>query len=78
VTTFGVEIWRLSLPTKEGGGFEYPGKVIKFTKLQDREGQYFKVAVADTGSRQHAGWRSDAHRFGYIGMTSGQRTYGFS
>lgn len=78
VTTFGVEIWRLSLPTKDTGGFDYPGRVIRFRRSKDRRGQYFDIAVADPGRPRHERWRSIAHRFGHLGMTSGQRTYGFN
>jgi hypothetical protein len=77
VTTFGVKIWRLSLPTKDSGGYAYPGRVIRFRRSQDRQGQYFDMDVTDTGNLRHGRWRSAAHRFGYIGMTSGQRTYVF-
>lgn len=51
VTTFGVDIWRLSLPTETSGGFLYPGKVILFRKAEDGEGTYFEVNVGLLGSR---------------------------
>jgi len=33
VTTFGVDIWRLSLPTENTGGFAYPHTVIRFRRV---------------------------------------------
>ncbi len=77
VTTFGVHIWRLSLPTEGSGGFEYPSKVIRLRKAQDREGVYFVVDVAEPDGSTFARWRSTAHRRGYLGITSGQRAFGF-
>lgn len=77
VTTFGVEIWRLSLPTEGTGGFTYPGKIIRFRKLEDSNGVLFQIDLADASDRRSALWRTTASRFGYLGMTSGQRAYGF-
>ncbi len=76
-TTYGVDIWRLSLPTASSGGFRYPGKVILFRKVVDGEGTYFEVDVAGSGERKSARWRTTANRRGYVGVTSGQRSYGF-
>jgi hypothetical protein len=77
ITTFGVEIWRLSLPTENSGGFYYPGKVICLRRFTNRDGQYVEVDVAGPRSQKYARWRSTAHRQGYVGLTSGQRAYGF-
>lgn len=77
VTTFGVHIWRLSLPTVSGGGFEYPGKVIRIDKATDGEGEYFEVSVAQPNDRGPARWRTRANRHGYVGVTSGHRSFGF-
>jgi hypothetical protein len=77
VTTFGVDIWRLSLPTVSGGGFEYPGTVIRFDKAMDRNGEYFDVSVAAPSDRGPTQWRAAAHRHGYVGLTSGHRSFGF-
>lgn len=76
-TTFGVEIWRLSLPTYNQGGFAYPGKVIQFRRQQDSQGLLFELDVADIDSLQYRRWRENAHRHGYLGITSGNRSYGF-
>jgi hypothetical protein len=77
VTTFGVHIWRLSLPTLSTGGFDYPGSVIRFQKTNDSVGVYFIVTTAPAGSARAARWRALAHRRGYVGVTSGQRSFGF-
>ncbi len=77
VTTFGVHIWRLSLPTEASGGFLYPGKVIRFRRAADGEGTYFEVEVAAREEQRSRRWRATAHRRGYVGITSGHRSYGF-
>jgi hypothetical protein len=77
ITTFGVDIWRLSLPTEASGGFEYPGKVILFRRGADPQGAYFDVDVKAATEAKSRRWRATAHRQGYIGVTSGHREYGF-
>ena len=76
-TSFGVDIWRLSLPTATKGGFEYPETVLKFRRCRDRKGIYFELEVSEEEEPSHKKWRAKAHRFGYVGLTSGQRAYGF-
>ncbi len=77
VTTFDVEIWRLSLPTKTSGGFLYTGKVIIFRKTAKGVGAYLEVDVAAPRDQRSGRWRASANRRGYVGVTSGQRSYGF-
>ncbi|NJL28534.1 MAG: hypothetical protein HC897_11915 [Thermoanaerobaculia bacterium] len=77
VTTFGVEIWRLSLPTESSGGFSYPGSIICFRKAIDSRGTFFKVNVALPKDRRAPRWLKEAHRKGYVGVTSGRRAFGF-
>lgn len=77
ITTFHVHIWRLSLPTEARGGFLYPGNVIRFRRSSDGEGTYFEVEVAARGAQRSQRWRATAHRRGYVGITSGHRSYGF-
>lgn len=77
VTTFGVHIWRLSLPTEASGGFLYPGNVIRFRRASDDEGTYFEADVAAPGEQMSRRWRATAHRRGYVNVTSGHRSYGF-
>lgn len=76
-TTFGVDIWRLSLPTEASGGFEYPGKVLRFKRRKDKQGTFFELDVAELGSPKYARWRSKAHGSGYVGLSSGKRAFGF-
>jgi hypothetical protein len=76
VTTFGVEIWRLSLPTASSGGFEYQGKVIRFRRGAPPS-QRLVVDVANPDSRAARIWRSESNRAGYLGTTSGNRAFGF-
>ena len=76
-TTFGVAIWRLSLPTEAMGGFGYPGKVLRFRRRQDRHGAFFELHVVELDSRRYAQWRNKAQRDGYVGLSSGKRAYGF-
>jgi hypothetical protein len=76
VTTFGVKIWRLSLPTEAKGGFEYPGKVIRFRRRSPGDPSII-LDVATPGSRAVRSWQSEANRTGYLGVTSGNRAFGF-
>lgn len=78
VTTYGVDIWRLSLPTHSAGGFSYPNTVIRFKRAVDAHGEYFEIDVAMPTEKKFGRWRSMAHRHGYVGLTSGQRSFGFS
>ena len=76
-TTFGVDIWRLGLPTIAQGGFEYPGRAIRLQKHQDEKGEYFELSVSDIDSREHRRWETKSHLGGYAGLTSGKRAFGF-
>lgn len=77
-TTFGVDIWRLNLPTHSAGGLNYPGMVIGFERYSDSDGAYFDLQVARPASTLHSMWRSKALRTGHAGVTSGNnRAYGF-
>lgn len=71
-TTFNVDIWRLSLPT---GVVDYPGRVIKLTKLGDG----YELQVAHLNSAAHRRWRATSRTSGRLGRTgSGTgREYGF-
>lgn len=77
ITTFGVEIWRLSLPTQAQGAPIYPNRIIYFRKEQDAHGPLLRVNVADVNSDEHRRWRRQANRRGHVGSTSGNRAYGF-
>ena len=77
VTSFGVDIWRLSLPTKKAGGFAYPNTIIRFKKEREEAGEVLAVDVAMPTDSEVGRWRSRAQRHGYVGLTSGQRSFGF-
>lgn len=77
ITTFGVEIWRLSLPTEYQCGLAYPGRVIQFKREQEAADSVFRIDVADLESNKHRLWRRNANRHGHLGSTSGQRAFGF-
>lgn len=78
VTTFGVEIWRLSLPTEANGGFDYVGRVIRFRRSQDAAGLIFDLKVTDTGSAEFRRWKRESEVRGHVGMTGGGREYGLA
>ena len=73
-TTFGVDIWRLSLPTAAKTGLEYPGSIIHFTRTASPT--YFRLAVAPDGSQQAMSWEQHAVAGGKVSSTSGARRYG--
>jgi hypothetical protein len=76
-TTFGVEIWRLSLPTESSGGWSYPGKAIRLSR-DPSQPEVFLLDVTPAGSRLSQQWRTEACRSGYVGRTSGNREFGLS
>ncbi len=73
-TTFGVEIWRLSLPTEAKSGFSYPGSIIHFTRTVSPT--FFRLLVAPPGSEQATQWEMSALSNGSISQTSGSRRFG--
>src|SRR5207249_6724344 len=55
-TTFGVDIWRLSLPP---GAFDYPQKVLHFSRIDDS----FVLEVADANELRAIKWmKSSSYR----------------
>ena len=77
-TSFGVAIWRLGLPTEAKGGFEYPGKVLRFRRRRDQNGLFLELDVAELNSSRYVRWRGKAQREGYVGLSSGKRAFGFN
>jgi hypothetical protein len=77
VTTFGVRIWRLGMPTQTNGGEPIAHRAIRFTRTVDP--RLFEFEVADLGSRRVIEWERAANQNGHLGTTQGQhpRLYGF-
>lgn len=77
-TTFGVDIWRLSLPTRaQGAHHDYPGKVIYLKRSEKNGTQAFELDVAVPGTLRQRRWYLASNRGGYVGVTSGNRKFGF-
>lgn len=76
-TTFGVDIWRLGMPTPTKGGPSIPERAIRFTRTEDPD--TFDFDVADVSSLEFQTWKESANLYGHQGATQGQRarTYGF-
>lgn len=72
VTTFGVHIWRLSLPP----GFDYAHRVIRFSRVNEGEERIFEVVVTDPGGTECRRWMSESRARGVLGQTSGGRMFG--
>ena len=77
VTTYGVEIWRLGMPTQNSGGEPIAGRAIRFRRTTSPD--VFEFAITDMLSRDFAEWESVANSTGHIGATHGQRPrlYGY-
>lgn len=69
-TTFGVEIFRLNLPTVTKGGEDYAGRIVRFERKGRR---YFKVSVFDQGSAEHNQLKQGSTSNGTISRTGGAR-----
>lgn len=76
MTTLGVEIWRLSLPTELMGGPDYVDRVVRLQRAEDDVGLVFDLEVADSGSRAARRWTRASETQGHIGVTGGGREYG--
>jgi len=76
-TTYGVEIWRLGMPTQTTGGEPIAERAIRFAKTNDTDTFAFKIV--DTDSVAFRRWSSRANAVGHIGATKAQRSrvYGF-
>lgn len=76
-TTYGVEIWRLGMPTQTTGGEPIAERAIRFAKTDVAD--TFVFDVVDTDSRAFRHWTIRANTAGHIGATRGQRSriYGF-
>ena len=77
LTTFGVEIWRLGMPTQHTGGEPIAERAIRFRRTS--EAGTFEFEVADVNSEEFNNWVRLANLDGHLGATHGIRTrrYGF-
>lgn len=75
-TTFGVDIWRLGMPTVKKGGVPIQSRVILFSRTNTP--LIFDFEVANAGSQRVADWQHESNLRGHIGKTQGanSRTYG--
>jgi len=73
------EQWRLHLPTVEMGGLDYPGKILKFVRLQEGGSTLYELDVIDPGSSEGAQLEIEAKRAGTLDSTGGYqgRQYGY-
>lgn len=76
-TSYGVDIWRLNMPTKASGGPPIAERAIRFTRTE--EPTTFAFEVEDIDSSAFQTWKGAAEASGLLGATQGQRprTYGF-
>jgi len=76
-TTFGVDIWRLGMPTQHSGGDPIAGRAIRFKRTQ--EAREFEFDVVDVESDDFKNWVKLANINGHLGATQGNRArrYGF-
>lgn len=76
-TSFGVDIWRLGMPTQAKGGAPVAKRAIRFTRTDTPLA--FAYEVTDVDSEVFRDWERLANLSGHIGTTQGQggRRYGF-
>lgn len=76
-TTYGVEIWRLGMPTQATGGEPIAERAIRFSRTDAAD--TFGFRIVDTDSAEFRRWKANANAAGHIGATRGQRSrvYGF-
>jgi hypothetical protein len=77
LTTFGVGIWRLGMPTQHTGGEPIAERAIRFRRTS--ESGTFEFEVADVNSEEFNSWVRLANLDGHLGATHGLRArrYGF-
>lgn len=76
-TTYGVEIWRLGMPTQTTGGIPIAERAIGFWRK--KKPNDFRFDVVDTNSSAFTDWVRQANLDGHLGSTHGARPrqYGF-
>lgn len=76
-TTYGVNIWRLGMPTIRSGGEEIQERAVRFTRTNVPT--TFECEVTDLGSNSMKAWFDSSNKYGHVGKTSGNnsRVYGY-
>ena len=64
-TSYGVDIWRLGMPTQTTGGPTIAERAIRFTRTE--ESNAFDFEVTDVGSRDFQTWETSANLSGTSG-----------
>lgn len=55
-TSFGVDIYRLSMPTVARGGHDYPGTVIAFERNGPYPSKYFQLQISESDDPRASEW----------------------
>ena len=74
-TTYGVEIWRLGMPTQTTGGDPISNRAIRFRRTES--GDEFEFEVVDINTPDYLDWERLANLNGHLGSTRGSRTRRF-
>ena len=74
-TTYGVDIWRLGMPTQTSGGPPIAERAIRFRRTENPE--VFEFEVKDTNSEDFDNWVKSANLRGHLSATGGQRARRF-
>lgn len=76
-TSFGVDIWRLGMPTTRSGGEVIQNRVVRFNRTSVMN--EFETDVTDVGSNYAQAWFDECNKYGHVGRTSGSysRAYGY-
>ena len=76
-TSYGVDIWRLGMPTQTTGGPPIAHMAIRFKRTEAPD--MFDFEVAEVDGEEFRNWEWLANLSGHLGATQGQRArkYGF-
>ena len=78
-TSYGVDIYRLSLPTVARGGHDYAGQIVRFDRSGPIGSRYFQVTVVENGSDEHNLLKAGSQANATLSSTSGSsgREFGY-
>jgi HKD family nuclease len=68
-TTYGVDIWRLGMPTISKGGVEVKNRIVKFSR--EPQNKTFEIEICDQGSVPARQWERRSNRHGHVAQTRG-------